>query len=314
MYRFATSIVLSLTLLSICHAQTDIDTIYFSSHGFELTNQNIENAAYYQLTTGERKDGKVNQYFMNHAPYGYVHYLKGKRHGNYVTYYKNGNIKESGLFGNGKAVGLRKRRYSNGTMRSVELMKDDDDSNHAPRIVNAWDSLGNFIVSEGNGDYRNTLFNNSKIIEEGTIKDGYKVNKWVGSNSERVLYEDTYNDKGELISGLSYDDQGNSYTYTEFEEDATYKGGMDGWNNHLRRNLRYPKEAKRAGDQGNVYLSFIIMKSGKVQKAEIIRGVSHACDEEALRVLRLSKNWNPGKQRGQPVIQRMNLRVIFRLR
>ena len=38
------------------------------------------------------------------------------------------------------------------------------------------------------------------------------------------------------------------------EEDAEFPGGPGEWNKFLRKNLKYPRQAKRMGIEGNVYL------------------------------------------------------------
>lgn len=98
------------------------------------------------------------------------------------------------------------------------------------------------------------------------------------------------------------------------EEDATFPGGMGEWNKFLRKNLKYPRQAKRMGIEGNVYLSFIVGRDGVIYDISVSRGIGGGCDVEATRVLKASPKWKPGKQRGKAVIQRMNLRVVFRLK
>lgn len=289
------------------------NTTYYTESHKKLDYSDRKDAAYYELNSGEERNGKIDQFFTNHKPYGNANYNNNELHGNYVKFYPNGKIKESGLFDSGKQVGLKKRRYSNGLMRSIELMKDLVYP-HQPKIVSAWDSSGEIMVSEGNGSYQNGLFDNPAITEMGQVTNGLHTGLWAAKDSDRTLYEDTYNDQGELVSGISYDDAGQPYAYTEFEEDAVYKNGMEDWNRHLRRHLKYPTAAKRAGEQGEVYISFTIAKDGRIEDSVVTRGVSLACNKEALRVLNLSKIWTPGKQRGQPVVQRMNLRVVFRLK
>lgn len=98
------------------------------------------------------------------------------------------------------------------------------------------------------------------------------------------------------------------------EEDAAFPGGQGAWNKFLRKNLKYPKQAKRMGIEGNVYLSFIVDRTGTISDIQVIREVGGGCDEEAVRVLKASPKWTPGKQRGKAVIQRMTLRIVFRLK
>ncbi|MCH7400221.1 TonB family protein [Belliella kenyensis] len=88
--------------------------------------------------------------------------------------------------------------------------------------------------------------------------------------------------------------------------------GYDGWNQFLRANLRYPQEAIEAGEEGTVYLSFIVSREGKLDQFEVIRGVSPSLDSEALRVLAHSPDWTPGTQRGIPVNVKMRLPIKFK--
>lgn len=65
--------------------------------------------------------------------------------------------------------------------------------------------------------------------------------------------------------------------------------------------MKYPPEAKAQGIQGTVIVQFIITATGKLDNPKVVRGVNPLLDEEALRVLRLSPDWTPGKQGGKAV-------------
>lgn len=71
------------------------------------------------------------------------------------------------------------------------------------------------------------------------------------------------------------------------------------------KNLQYPEEARRKGITGTVRASFIIEPSGFTDSEKIVSGLSKACDEEVLRVLRLMRSqgirWTPQSARGRPV-------------
>lgn len=97
------------------------------------------------------------------------------------------------------------------------------------------------------------------------------------------------------------------------EESPTFPGGMEAWGKFMMENLEYPALAKRMGVEGTVYLVFEIRTDGSVQNVEILRGIGAGCDEEAMRVVKKSPNWIPGKQRGRKVNVRMRLPVRFKL-
>ena len=77
--------------------------------------------------------------------------------------------------------------------------------------------------------------------------------------------------------------------------------------------LRYPEEAVREGIQGNVIVDFIIGKDGNVTDVRVVRGQDPLLDEEALRVVKASPKWRPGRVNGQKVRTSMTISVEFRL-
>ncbi|WP_268121662.1 energy transducer TonB [Roseivirga pacifica] len=97
------------------------------------------------------------------------------------------------------------------------------------------------------------------------------------------------------------------------EEQPSFPGGMEEWNKFLLTNLQYPEQAKTKGVEGRVFLTFVVQKDGELKDLQLIRGIGGGCDEEALRVLMESPNWEPGKQRGREVATRMQVAITFKL-
>ena len=75
----------------------------------------------------------------------------------------------------------------------------------------------------------------------------------------------------------------------------------------------YPPVAVENGITGRVIMDFTIDRDGSVVDIRIIRGADPLLDNEAMRVLRMSPRWTPGKQRGQPVKVRYQFPFIFQL-
>lgn len=90
-------------------------------------------------------------------------------------------------------------------------------------------------------------------------------------------------------------------------------GGMEGWNKYLSENLKYPSDARNMGIEGTVYVVFVINTDGSITNPEILRGIGGGCDEEALRVIQNSPNWDAGTQRARKVNVRMRLPIRFKL-
>ena len=77
--------------------------------------------------------------------------------------------------------------------------------------------------------------------------------------------------------------------------------------------LKYPQEAVRQGIQGRVLVDFIIDEKGKVTNVRAVRSSHPLLEEEALRVIKASPDWKPGRVRGKKVKSEVSLNVEFRL-
>jgi protein TonB len=81
----------------------------------------------------------------------------------------------------------------------------------------------------------------------------------------------------------------------------------------IDQNLRYPQKAKEHGIEGNVYLTFVVERDGRLTNIKLLRGIGGGCDEEAIRIVRSMPDWKPGLQRGNPVRVQFNMPVKFEL-
>ena len=102
--------------------------------------------------------------------------------------------------------------------------------------------------------------------------------------------------------------------YTWLEVMPEFPGGDGELLSFFAKNIVYPEIAKRAGVEGKVILSFVIDKSGVVKDVQVAKGIGAGCDEEAMRVINSMPNWNPGKQNGKPVLTRINIPIVFKLK
>ncbi|MDD5507471.1 MAG: TonB family protein [Bacteroidales bacterium] len=90
-----------------------------------------------------------------------------------------------------------------------------------------------------------------------------------------------------------------------------FPGGDDSLSAFLRRNLHYPQEALALGTEGTVYLTFVVEKDGAVSDVRVRRGLSEACNQEAIRVVSSMPRWIPGQQGNTPVRVQYNLTIHF---
>lgn len=81
---------------------------------------------------------------------------------------------------------------------------------------------------------------------------------------------------------------------------------------HIRKNLIYPKEAIKNKTQGKVYVSFVIEEDGSVTIGNII-GRSPILKEEARRIISLLPKIKPGISEGKPAKMTFNIPITFDL-
>ncbi|MEQ9592906.1 MAG: TonB family protein [Cyclobacteriaceae bacterium] len=99
--------------------------------------------------------------------------------------------------------------------------------------------------------------------------------------------------------------------FTIIEEPARPLGGMPNFYKFIGDNLRYPAQARSALVGGRVFVEFIINEDGKISDTKVVSGIGYGCDEEAIRVISMAPNWQPGLAKGKPVKQRLVMPITF---
>ncbi|MEJ7692119.1 energy transducer TonB [Daejeonella sp.] len=95
--------------------------------------------------------------------------------------------------------------------------------------------------------------------------------------------------------------EGKLYDLGSVETAPEFQGGSRGLGKFLGSAIRYPAKARESKTQGKVYIGFVVEKNGSLTDFKIIKGIGNGCDEEAIRVLKLSPAWKPGMAEGKPV-------------
>jgi periplasmic protein TonB len=101
--------------------------------------------------------------------------------------------------------------------------------------------------------------------------------------------------------------------YLGADEYPEFTGGAKAWSKYMERNLRYPYQAQEESIQGKVFVSFVVERDGSVTDVKVLRGLGFGCDEEAIKVIKKSPLWKPGKNKGVPVRVRYNMAINFQI-
>jgi periplasmic protein TonB len=143
------------------------------------------------------------------------------------------------------------------------------------------------------------------VPDDEVIEDEIELDLDVDITEDKVI------DK--IFSDAAPEEEDTDQIFLVVEEQASFPGGMEAWANYLRKNMKYPSQARRMGIEGRVFLKFVVDEKGNVSNIEILRGIGGGCDEEAVRVLQNAPKWSPGKQRGRAVKSYMQLAIVFKL-
>ena len=97
------------------------------------------------------------------------------------------------------------------------------------------------------------------------------------------------------------------------EDLPQFPGGAVAFMKWLTKNLKYPATAQQRKVQGRVVAQFIVNTDGTISNLEIVERLSTECDREALRVLRMMPNWQPGVMNAKPCRTKVCIPIVFKL-
>ena len=104
--------------------------------------------------------------------------------------------------------------------------------------------------------------------------------------------------------------------YSEIFEKPTFEGSdANAFAKWVYGQVKYPQQCIDEKIEGRVVLQFTINKVGEVADVTVLRGVCPALDEEAVRAVKASPAWTPGKtEDGKAVPVTFTFPIVFALR
>ena len=102
--------------------------------------------------------------------------------------------------------------------------------------------------------------------------------------------------------------------FVKVEKMPTFMGGdLMKFRQWVASKLRYPQLAQENNITGRVLLKFVVEKDGSLTNIQVLQSPDKSLSDEAIRVLKMSPKWEPGKQRNQSVRVFYTLPVDFQL-
>ena len=105
--------------------------------------------------------------------------------------------------------------------------------------------------------------------------------------------------------GAIPNDDNNIYNTAGIDVRPEFPGGIIAFDKFIEKNFKIPQENLQL--KGKVYVSFIVEKDGSLNDIKILRDIGAGTGAEAIRVLKSSPKWSPGKQNNKLV------RVLYSL-
>ena len=102
--------------------------------------------------------------------------------------------------------------------------------------------------------------------------------------------------------------------FVKVEQMPSFMGGdLMTFRNWVQSKVRYPQIAQENNISGRVLLMFVIERDGTLTNIQVLQTPDSSLSDEAIRILKTSPKWTPGKQRNQSVRVKYTLPIDFRI-
>ncbi|MDO4201958.1 MAG: energy transducer TonB [Bacteroidales bacterium] len=98
-----------------------------------------------------------------------------------------------------------------------------------------------------------------------------------------------------------------------FEPTPQFPGGDKAYVDYIKKNMRYPEEAKKKGIEGRVFVQCVIEKDGSHNSYKVIKSADSLLNEEAIRIVKGMPKWIPGNDWGETKRVRYTMPITFKL-
>lgn len=230
-----------------------------------------------------------------------------KYQGTLIAYFPNGAKKRTMSYENGIVLGDVVEYYPNGKLYNIK-------TNSAEKSVlfkECRDSTGKVLAENGNGQWIKFDESFNRIEVRGAIKNGLGDGIWHIRVNDSLETINEYKNGNIVSIANSY--KSGYKTYAMVETEPEFPGGTTVFGEFISHNVVYPIAARKNGTQGHVIVTFVIESDGTLTNVKVAKGIGYGCDEESVRVVKLSPPWKPGYQDGRPVRVVYTVPISFKL-
>lgn len=155
-------------------------------------------------------------------------------------------------------------------------------------------------------------FTPPKIVKDEEVKPEEKIEeikedqvistKTVESENKVQIVQAPVEEKGTQVVEVKKDDDENKI-FTKVEVEASFPGGEAAWRNYLSKNLNTntPIDYGAPGGKHTVIVKFVVSRDGSLSDVQCENDPGFGMCQEAIRVIKKTKNWTPAIQNGRNV-------------
>jgi antitoxin component YwqK of YwqJK toxin-antitoxin module len=209
----------------------------------------------------------------------YGRYVNGKKEGLWLSYYKNGVMKDSSTYKSGGKIGTSQSWYPNGNPKDSIVIGE---------------SLATNVTWFDNGQLSSAGRTNNKDKMVG-VWQFYHINGKLAS-------KEVYDIDGFLKTKNYYDESGNEVDTSRKNKAAEFPGGIKAWQKYLGNKLYFPPNVQITNsDQAAVMVEFVINEEGKVEYANTVVPFYRIFNDIAESVILRSPKWQPAIEHNRRV-------------
>lgn len=252
---------------------------------------------YYRMGTRDsigRWQGPVRDFYENGNIQMKGSYTNNLRDGVFIYYTEHQTYASAGRYDKNRAVGKWESFHYNGMLAMEEFFMDDYFMN------NAWDSLGNQLVKDGNGTIVN-YYDNGVLREMGDYSNSKREGLWYGLHRNGDKYFEEYYNRGELVSGRARTLADETYVY----DVSTYFPMPVGGYKKLKDYLDNEIKSLKLPMHGTVQLSLTVSENGVPTEFYIEKSPNSKLDLIAIQLIKDGPAWIPAREHGHKAISGM---------
>jgi len=170
---------------------------------------------------------------------------------------------------------------------------------------------------------------NNKPLGKVAVKDTVQISK-INSNKKHktscspevmlgeVSVDSIQETEVPVAGGITYEpltpiEEGEVLSYAEIMPE--FPGGMSEMVKFINQNLIIPTQFADENFSGRVFVQFVVMKTGEIEKVQIAKGIDDksGLNHEAIRLVKQMPKWKPGINNGKEVNVKMVIPITFSL-